>query len=186
MPLHSLIRAQRGSPGRVRICWYIGNCEASSWTPCWTTWADAAGPSIQQASSSISDKRHHDPNLNYRCSTEMSRAAWGSRHCGPCLHCDSRVAVRRSRVHCPRIQGLLAPVETSQRSLVHSHPSPAAMTLRCSGATPTGAAHWDGFSWATTQLSSRDSAVASSEQSFKDMERLRLLGGEAKERGLQV
>ena len=187
MPLHSLIRAQRGSPGRVRICWYIGNCEASSWTPCWTTWADAAGPSIQQASSSISDKRHHDPNLNYRCSTEMSRAAWRSRHCGPCLHCDSRVAVRRSRVHCPRIQGLLAPVETSQRSLVHSHPSPGGddASLQRGGllqALRTGMAS----AGQLLRLSSRDSAVASSEQSFKDVERLRLLGGEAKERGLQV
>ena len=117
----------------------------------------------------------------------MSSAAWGSRHCGPCPQCDSRVAVRRTRVHCPRIQSVLAPVEPSQRSLVHTDPYPSGddASLQRGGllqALRTGMAS----AGQLLRLSSRDSAVASSQQSFKDVDRLRELGGEATERGLQV
>ena len=119
----------------------------------------------------------------------MNSAAWGASFSGPGLHCHSQsVRARRSRVYCQRVQAVLAPVEPSSRSVIlHKQSLGGDDSLLQRGGPLQGVAR-SGRALAGQLLGllSLNGVLANPEQSFRDVERLRELGGQATERGLQV
>ena len=119
----------------------------------------------------------------------MNSAAWGASFSGPGTHCNSQsFRARRTRVHCQRVQAVLAPVEPSGRSaLIEKQSLSGDDSLLQRGGPLQGVARTGrALAGQFLGLLSLNGVLANPEQSFRDVERLRELGGQATERGLQV
>lgn len=82
-----------------------------------------------------------------------------------------------------RIQAVLAPVEPSSRSLVHPNAYDGGDGTGLNRSGPLRALQ---TAVGQLRLWNREGAVVDSQQSFRDVEKLRKIGGDAAERGLQV
>ena len=86
-------------------------------------------------------------------------------------------------MYCPRIHAVLAPVEPSSRSLVHPNAYDGGDGTGLNRSGPLKALQ---TAIGQLRLWNREGAVVDCQQSFRDVEKLRKIGGDAAERGLQV